>query len=191
MDTNKPGTTIIRDRMIKADRLAVGHQIAADRCRLLHYGLGVPVVILTTIVGTAIFASLSDGKSPLSFVASPVQIQIGTALTSVLAAVLSALQTFMNFGERAKSHAQASASFFELWRSLERLLKLEPEACELPAKVAELDNIFTRARNQAPPLSRRNETRAILKMRRELELETNHLLKQGNQGDQPRLLLTP
>ncbi|GEP61953.1 SLATT domain-containing protein [Reyranella soli] len=71
--------------------LARAHAMNADKLERWHYWLGVPVVILTTIVGTTAFASLSDLGN------TRVLIAVGTGALSVSAAVLAALQTFFAF----------------------------------------------------------------------------------------------
>jgi hypothetical protein len=59
------------------------HYAAADRYRLLNYLVGIPAVVFSSIVGTAIFAG-RDHKTPEAPLA---------AFASILAAVLAGLQT--------------------------------------------------------------------------------------------------
>ena len=72
-----------------------GHYYAADHYGRLNYWLGIPVMVLTTIVGTSVFASLQEKPEPWLL------ILIGFA--SVLAAVLASLQTFLGFAARLRS----------------------------------------------------------------------------------------
>src|SRR5438046_2990635 len=72
-----------------------GHYLAALRLGRMHYVLGVPVIVLTTLVGTSVFASLSTQPDP--------RLQITTGIASVVAAVLAALQTFLGLSDRAES----------------------------------------------------------------------------------------
>jgi hypothetical protein len=74
--------------------------------------LGVPVIILTTIVGTAIFATLQQDTK--------VAWQIGTGLLSVAAATLAALQTFFNYGGAAQRNEEASTGYARIWRQLDQ-----------------------------------------------------------------------
>lgn len=83
--------------------------------------------MLATFVGTAVFASLQ--KQP------QVEWQIFVGLMSIAAAILSALQSFFAYPEKAERHRVAGARYnaigreFELWLSmseadLEKLEKL-------------------------------------------------------------------
>jgi len=65
------------------------HYASADRFRTLNYVVGVPAVIFSSVVGTALFAGLEKDSPRTWLVAS----------TSILAAVLGALQTFLRFAE--------------------------------------------------------------------------------------------
>src|SRR5438093_7744058 len=59
------------------------HYASADRFRTLNYVVGVPAVIFSSVVGTSLFAGL-DKDSPRTML---------VASTSILAAILGALQT--------------------------------------------------------------------------------------------------
>ena len=63
--------------------------------------LGVPVVIITALVGTSIFGSLQDEPS------APVKIAAG--ILSISATVLAALQTYLGFSEKSAKHKAAGA----------------------------------------------------------------------------------
>lgn len=76
------------------------HYLLASRCRRRNVMLGVPVVVCSSMVGTSLFATLTQDT-----VSSPLRAVIGGV--SVLAAVLAALQTFLRFSERAERHVQA------------------------------------------------------------------------------------
>jgi hypothetical protein len=62
----------------------------------LNYLLGVPVVVLTTFVGTSVFATLQEDVN------TSLRILVGAV--SVFAAVLASLQTFLRYPERAEKH---------------------------------------------------------------------------------------
>jgi hypothetical protein len=61
--------------------------------------IGVPVIIATTIVGTAIFASLQSEPA--------IGWRIATGCLSIAAATLAAVQTFFSFGAEAQRHRAA------------------------------------------------------------------------------------
>jgi len=120
------------------------HYASADRFRLLNYIVGVPSIILSSIVGTAIFAGLEKNSPKALLVAS----------VSILAAVLAGLQTFLRFSERATQHATAADWFSAVRRDIEETLHL-PANCRGKVKDC-LDKIrkeMNRAAQDAPELS--------------------------------------
>ena len=86
-----------------------------------HMFFGVPAIVLSTIVGTAIFSSWESG-------AENTALKILFGLLSMLAAAVSALQTFLNLADRAAKHKAAGASYGAIRRELELLKILPPEA---------------------------------------------------------------
>ena len=101
--------SLLQDRMRTVLRVAYAHKIAAEALSKRHVWFGVPVVVLTTIVGTTAFATLNDAGG------THIWIGVFTGVLSVAAAVLAALQTFFSFADNAKGHAIASSKLFELW----------------------------------------------------------------------------
>jgi hypothetical protein len=94
------------------------HYAAADRFRLLNYVVGIPAIVFSSVVGTAIFAGL-EHDTPRTLV---------VAFASILAAVLTALQTFLRFPERATQHATAADWYSAIRRDLEQTLHLPVES---------------------------------------------------------------
>lgn len=89
-----------------------GHYEAAVNSSRYNYYLGIPVIILSTIVGTAIFASLEE--NPETY------LQILFGLLSMLSVVLASLQTFFKFSEKAEKHRKAGGLFASLLKELEQ-----------------------------------------------------------------------
>jgi len=82
-----------------------------------HLKLGVPVVVLTTLVSTSVFAFLSTGATnPL--------LQIGTGVLSVVAAILASLQTFLNDGSKQTTHLLAATRLSGLKKRIEEHLAI-------------------------------------------------------------------
>ena len=96
-----------------------GYYIMADRFGRRNYLLGIPVVVVSSIVGTAIFATLKDDVGVF------VRVTVGTI--SILAAVLASLQTFLRFAERASVHAAGGAWYSAIRRDIESTLALPRE----------------------------------------------------------------
>jgi conflict system pore-forming effector with SLATT domain len=87
------------------------HYLSADHFGARKYWLGVPAVLLSTLVGTSVFATIE--RQP------ELWLQIAVGLSSVAAALLASLQTFMGYTERAEKHRMAGARYGALGRELE------------------------------------------------------------------------
>lgn len=87
------------------------HYYSAGNFSARKYFLGVPTVILTTLVGTSVFAAIQ--QQPHYW------IQIMVGLASVAAALLSGLQTFLGDAERGEKHRSAAAQYGAIGRELE------------------------------------------------------------------------
>ena len=88
-----------------------GHQRQADRYRAFSVVLGIPVVALTTLVGTSAFAAVSRGASKTA--------RIVVGVVSIVAAVLASIQTFLGYGQAAERHRIAGSRYAALRRSIE------------------------------------------------------------------------
>jgi hypothetical protein len=130
---------------LRAHRMARAQFLASKRAHSMHNVLGIPVVVLTTVVGTTIFSSL--GASPDS------RLVIVAGLISLLAAVLAALQTFLAFAERAEKHRTAAAAYSTLKRELDllatKLLIATPSANEALEELQPLIKRFAAAEKES------------------------------------------
>jgi hypothetical protein len=90
------------------------HYEAAKACERMNYWLGIPVVILSSLVGTSVFASLGESVND--------GVQIFVGLVSVAAATLASVQTFLQFSERAAKHRAVAARYGALRREIEETL---------------------------------------------------------------------
>lgn len=84
--------------------------------------LGVIVIVLSTLVGTSIFADIQDSLGPYW--------KIVTGFMSALAAVLASIQTFMKYMELAEKHKVAAQKFGTLRREAELYLVSTPQNVE-------------------------------------------------------------
>jgi hypothetical protein len=109
----------------------------------MNYFIGVPVVIVTALAGSAIVVNQSKG--------SPIPIWVG--VITVSAAVLASLQTFLRFGERAAFSAVAGTRYGRLRRRIEDCLAFPPEG--LAERLAEIQKLEDDAGDQSPPLGER------------------------------------
>jgi len=105
---------LFRGWLIHVHKCRDRHDLAARRCDTLRYVVGVPTITLTAIVGTSVFSTL--GHEP----DLPVKLLVG--LSSVAAAVLAALQTFLDYPARAERHRAAAAKYKGLIHEIEQAL---------------------------------------------------------------------
>ncbi|MCI0564162.1 MAG: SLATT domain-containing protein [Nitrososphaera sp.] len=114
------------------------HYACGNHFSRLNYWLGIPTIVLTTAVGTAIFATLETETTGA--------LRIGIGLISILASVLAALHTFLGFSERAEKHRLTAAGYAAVRRQLE-FLKTFPVGDEkelsqrLESTKQEIDNL--------------------------------------------------
>lgn len=109
---------LLEDWRDRATTTSAGHYRQASRLARLNIRFGIPVVALSTFVGTAVFATLQKDVN--------VGLRIGVGLVSVLAAVLASLQTFLRFGERAEKHRASAELWAALRREIDEMLALHP-----------------------------------------------------------------
>lgn len=125
--------------------LQKGSFITAALYERRNRSLGLPVTILSAIVSTAIFASIAQGSTNQ-------WAQIAVGLISVITAVLSALQTYLNYGELAQKHKVAGVKYGALRREIEEVL-----ASDLETQLTSVDLKSIRTRwdeidQEVPPL---------------------------------------
>src|ERR1051326_67576 len=100
VDPVSPWSKAVIDRLRDWERRAAAaaevHFQTAEYLARWNVFLGIPVVTLSAIVGTATFATLAHDVN--------VGIRIAAGSLSVIAAVLASVQTFLRFGARAEQH---------------------------------------------------------------------------------------
>jgi hypothetical protein len=97
----------------RARQAQLSHGAAAARARRMERVLGVPAVILSTLVGSAAFATI--GASPDD------ELKIAAGALSISAALLAAVQTLLRLGDQAREHTISSREFGMLRRDLGQL----------------------------------------------------------------------
>ena len=106
----------------RAATVAHGHYRAALRFSRLNFWFGFPSVILATIVGTSVFATLQS-KPEFWW-------QVTVGVMSIAAAILSALQSFLGYNDKAEKHRAAGAKYNAIGRELELWLSVEEDNVE-------------------------------------------------------------
>jgi conflict system pore-forming effector with SLATT domain len=130
----------------------VAHLRCAARYQANHRRLGVPVIFLTTVVGTSIFATLESAENQI--------ILITAGIVSALAAILSGLQTFLNYSELAARHAEAGKRFGKLRKRVEELLVTPCSNEDLAAHVATIRTEWDQLEDEAPTVPQAHHDRA-------------------------------
>jgi hypothetical protein len=88
------------------------HDDASRKYAKYQFALGIPSLVVSTVVGTSVFAALSLKEvTPL-----------WVGFLSIVAAVLAALQTFMDFGGRSDKHRNAAVKYKSSIRLLEETI---------------------------------------------------------------------
>jgi len=127
-----------------------GHHRMADALNLRSIMLGLPVVVLSTLVGTTAFASLQKGDHIETW------IKVAVGSVGVLAAILASAQTFLGYAKRSERHRIASVRYESLRRDMAQQLALPPVA--RPDAQKELNDVRTRMEKYAkesPPVPQR------------------------------------
>jgi SMODS and SLOG-associating 2TM effector domain family 4 len=109
---------LLRDWESRAISSSEAHYELASRLSKSNIRFGIPVVALTTFVGTSVFATLQHHVNT--------GLRVAVGLLSVLAAVLASLQTFLRFGERAEKHRTAAEQWSSIRREIDEKLALHP-----------------------------------------------------------------
>jgi hypothetical protein len=106
---------VLEQWRLRAWAAQIAHYKVASRLRKNNIQLGLPVVILTTAVGTSLFATLSEEE--LSLV-----LRIALGSVSLGAAILGGAQTFFGFAQRADRHVIAADWYASIRRKIEQQL---------------------------------------------------------------------
>lgn len=124
-----------------------GHYDVATHLDRRNYQLGIPVVVLSAIVGTSVFASVSLDPSLYA--------KIGVGLISILVAVLGSLQTFLRLAERAEKHREAGARFGALLKEIEQHQAVQIPDDELTGWCTDFRVRWDRLSAESPTIPRR------------------------------------
>ena len=108
---NEPTRHLLEEWHLRVTTAQFGHQTRAEQTRRWGIGLGLPVVILTTLVGTGAFATLNETTS------AEAKLLVGGI--SILAAVLASIQTFLGYSQVAERHRIAATRYANARRAIE------------------------------------------------------------------------
>jgi hypothetical protein len=108
---------LLRDWLRRARHSQHSHHEAGKFCRRMNYWLGAPAVVLTAIVGTAVFASIEK-----QVISTGWKLALGSL--SGIAAIMMAMQTFFGFAEKTEIHKKLGAQYGNIRRDIEQILAL-------------------------------------------------------------------
>lgn len=95
------------------------HYISAKKLEHRNMWLGIPTIFLSAAVGTSIFAELETIN---------VVTKIAVGLTSVLAAALAGVQTFLRFSERSEKHRVTAAKYGAIRREIDQSISFNKDS---------------------------------------------------------------
>jgi len=107
------------------------HYLAALRFSRLHYWVGIPLILLSAVVGRSVLARPQQKRNASG--------RIAIGMLSVSATVLAALQTFLSYNERAEKHRMAGARYAALGWQLALMLAQDSECSGLDDIGKQLD----------------------------------------------------
>lgn len=102
---------LVEDWFRRARESQAVHYASASHFSWLNLILGIPTIIITTIVGTAVFASMDNQDIG--------EYKVLLGLISILASVLAALHTFLGYAQRSEKHRATGAIYGSIRRELE------------------------------------------------------------------------
>lgn len=145
IDTNEKKEDLLKGWHKGLRILQKGNFIASTYYGKLGKRFGVPVVITTSIVSSTIFATI--GESEYS------GIQLVAGFVSILATVLSSLQTFLGYSERSSSHKEAAVGYGELRTEVQLLLASDlPHVTDLEARIESIRSRWSALDKGSPTL---------------------------------------
>jgi len=123
------------------------HSKSENKYSYLSKLFTIPVIVLSTLTGTANFAI---ERIPENYQSS---VQIGIGSLNILAGIITTVQQFLKINELNESHRIASISWGKFYRNIKtELLKNPQERCEVNYLVKTSKEEFDRLVETSPPL---------------------------------------
>jgi hypothetical protein len=158
---NRETESLLHSWHLRVTTAQYGHQALADRNRQHSLLLGIPVVCVSTIVGTSVFAAIDRSSGGAA------RWVIGGL--SVLAAILAGLQTLLGYSQFAERHRVAAARYAALRRGIELMLARR-DSSNLDRVRTELDKTGA----AAPQIGEKQWARCEHRARREIGHSPSH-----------------
>lgn len=132
----------------RADVASRLHYRRAARYERMNIAFGVPVIVLTTLVGTSLFATIQQ--------AGAFGLRIAAGIVSVLAAILASVHRYLRVAEYAEGHRVAANRWAAIKREIEKTRSLHPTYPDVRGDpihyLDKLSREFDRVAGESPPL---------------------------------------
>lgn len=119
---------LLRKWKQQVNKRYIGHLYFARKFKALHYTLGVPSIILGSIISSGILATFQNCDSCDDLKSAKCQaeqwIRFSIGILGVFATILATLLTFLDFQGRSENHKTAADDFGNLNRDLEAVLMI-------------------------------------------------------------------
>ncbi|WP_282014041.1 SLATT domain-containing protein [Marinifilum flexuosum] len=146
-------TNLLRNWKKRIKKAQKAHYKDAHRLKRNKMLIGIPTVVLTTLVGTGIFASLENsGPEDIVYI-HPVVLGI----LSLFASILASLQTFLNYSEKSEKHLGAARKLSSLKKEIQHnLITIEQSSIEMNEFIQHVREKWDEIINEAPLVSEKN-----------------------------------
>jgi hypothetical protein len=111
--------------------------------RVRNKQIGIPTIIVSSIVGSAVFGTI--GTTDM------VTLQFAAGVLSIIAAALSAVQTFLGYDSLSEQSKYAASGYSSLLRKLERYIETNPDTMDADF-MKEFSDEWDKVDNDAPLL---------------------------------------
>lgn len=173
---------------VRVRKLEKAHYRSATACRIYNYSLGIPLVVLTTIIASEVyqvFRILAEDQYPLIVSTNDVDGEVLAQVSSesllalqtesfivlvfgLAAPILAAIQTFMRFPERAEAHRTAASRFGLIKHEIEQSMIIAPDDDEgRSGLVTRIKDSMVDAMQQSPSVGVISLWRTNRRMRKE------------------------
>jgi hypothetical protein len=139
--TGNPGE-LLTDWLHRVKKAQIVYTRSAASLEKIHYWLGGTIIVLSTLAGASLFATM-------------LYLKVASSIASIIAAVLAGFQTFYRLSERAERFRLIGAKYGELRMELEQKLTFLPQEPELEQYVESFRERWNRLREDAPPAPQR------------------------------------
>ena len=141
----------------------IAHRRAAAYYKNLGRVLGIPVTVFTIVTGTIIFSTLGSSEND--------QILLVVGFISLIAAIMSGLQTFLNYEELSVRHQASGIKYGYLRRHVDEILCFSHDPEQLQKIMQEIREEWNRIEEESPTIPQRFHDKALKFVKRDLAEE--------------------